>query len=376
MTGGELRRALRDASVPGAEAAAERSWDVVRRAYAVRQPERRTPSLLRPLAAAAAAAALAAVSVSPPGRALVTHVRKAIGVQRASDALFGLPSPGRVLVTSEAGPWILGADGSKRLLGGWREASWSPSGIFVVVAGGDELAALEPDGTVRWKLARRAVRLPRWGGTRVDTRVAYVSGTSLRVVAGDGTADRRLQRAVAPVAPAWRPRARHVLAYATGAAVVVRQADGGRVLWRRRAPGVTRLEWSSDGRRLLAVAPRSVRLFDRAGRLVWREDPADATAAVFATLRPGTYDVTEVRRHGAQSTVLAARTGRALFTGPGRVREVAWSPDGRWLLVPWVDADQWVFVRANGRRRIQAVSRITGQFESTRFPRVVGWCCR
>lgn len=377
---GRLRHSLRAVPIrvqPGGE---ERAWAMVRAAHGARDVQPRPLRLLRPVTSAAVLAAVAAAVLSPPGRALVGEVRQVIGIEQASPALFRLPTAGRLLVDSEAGSWLVRPDGSKRLLGSWREASWSPGGRFVVTAGGHELAALEPDGTLRWKLARPDVRLPRWGGSRVDTRVAYLSGRSLRVVAGDGAADRRLAPAVARVAPAWRPRTRqplapHVLAYATSGSVVVRQADGGRILWRRRAPDVRRLEWSTDGRRLLAVAPSTVRLFDGAGRLVWRDDPADATTAVFATLRPGTYDVTEVRRHGAQSTVFAARTGKALFTGPGRVAEVAWSPDGRWLLVPWRDADQWLFIHATGRRRIQAVSRITGQFDSTRFPRVSGWCC-
>ena len=111
------------------------------------------------------------------------------------------------------GVWVVQADGSKRRLGGWREASWSPFGRFVVVARANELAALEPDGDVRWSLARPRVRFPRWAGDRIDTRIAYVSGRSLRVVAGDGTGDRLLRRNVASVAPAWLPGEGFRLAY-------------------------------------------------------------------------------------------------------------------------------------------------------------------
>ena len=76
--------------------------------------------------------------------------------------------------------------------GATAEASWSPFGRFVVAARPNELAALTPDGEVRWTLARPDVRLPRWGGTRTDTRIAYFSGGELRVVGGDGKGDRLL----------------------------------------------------------------------------------------------------------------------------------------------------------------------------------------
>jgi hypothetical protein len=67
--------------------------------------------------------------------------------------------------------------------------------------------------------------------------------------------------------------------------------------------------------------------------------------------------------------------GRQLFAGAG-VGTVSWSPDGRWLLVDWPAADQWVFLRVAGTPHVTAVSRIAQQF-STRgaFPRLEGWCC-
>ena len=140
-------------------------------------------------------------------------MRSAIGVEHARTALFRLPAPGRLLVESAKGPWIVRPDGSKRLLGPYREASWSPHGLFLAATGRDELAAVEPGGRVHWTLARPAVRFPRWTGTRTDTRIAYLTGGRLHLVAGDGTGDREIARA-APVAAAWRPGTR-ILAYAT-----------------------------------------------------------------------------------------------------------------------------------------------------------------
>jgi hypothetical protein len=54
--------------------------------------------------------------------------------------------------------------------------------------------------------------------------------------------------------------------------------------------------------------------------------------------------------------------------------DVAWSPDGHWLLVTWPTADQWVFVRVAGTREIVAGATISRQFGGS-FPTIRGWCC-
>jgi hypothetical protein len=63
---------------------------------------------------------------------------------------------------------------------------------------------------------------------------------------------------------------------------------------------------------------------------------------------------------------------RRLFRVTGRIGQIAWSPNGRWLLVTWPDADQFLFVHG---RRIHAVSGITRQFGGGSFPTLGGWCC-
>jgi WD40 repeat protein len=70
---------------------------------------------------------------------------------------------------------------------------------------------------------------------------------------------------------------------------------------------------------------------------------------------------------------------RRLFTGPGRISDVAFAPDGRWLLVGWRDADQWVFLHLHDAH-VRAVSGVGAQFSPgtprrSTFPRVRGWCC-
>ena len=154
----------------------------MRAAFAEREPQLPRRSW-KPIAAIAIVLVVVAGLLSPPGRAVLDDIREVVGVEKAQPALFSLPAPGRLLVTSDAGAWVVDQDGSKRLLGSYREASWSPFGRFVVASRANELVALTPEGDVRWSLARPNVRFPRWGGTETDTRIAYLVG---RRAAGRG----------------------------------------------------------------------------------------------------------------------------------------------------------------------------------------------
>jgi hypothetical protein len=144
----------------------------------------------------------------------------------------------------------------------------------------------------------------------------------------------------------------------------------GLTLWRRdrgRAAVPTRIEWSTDGTRLVVLSPRSLRVYDRRGRLIERDGRSNGDAA----FRPGTTELQLVQLRGSQSAVVPSR-GRRGFSGTGVFQDLAWAPTGRWYLVTWQTADQWVFVRG---RRIRAVSNVSEQFRSRSFPRVEGWCC-
>jgi hypothetical protein len=319
-----VRHELERIEIPGEHAARERSWLVVESAFQDREPVEPRRQVGPVIAIVCVTAALAAV-LSPPGRAVLAELRKTVGVERAQPALFSLPTSGRVLVASDAGVWVVQADGSKRLLGPYREASWSPRGRFVVAAKANELAALEPDGDVRWTLARPDVRSPRWAGTDTDTRIAYVDRTGLRVVAGDGTNDRLLVPGYhGPLA--WRPGRGFVLAYAD--------------------------------------RPGRVTLYDVAAqRVVERSAPGRVEAG----------DQLGVLRRRGSATELVVR-GRVVFRTPGRLADLTSSPDSRWLLVGWPAADQWVFVRKDGSG-LRAVANVSEQFRSRSFPRVEGWCC-
>jgi hypothetical protein len=371
-----VRRELERIEIPGEHEARGHTWTVVAAAFTERAPAPPARRVLRPALAFAAVLALAAGALSPPGRALIGEVREAVGVERAAPALFSLPAEGRLLVTADGGTWVARDDGSKRLLGPWTDAAWSPHGRFVALAGGDELVAAEPGGDVRWTLARRGAALPAWGGTATDTRIAYLSRNQLRVVAGDGTGDRALASAAARARPAWRPRSPHVLTYGgRHGRVVAVEADSGRVLWRTPpGPTVAALEWSGDGRRLLVRRGGRVDVHARDGTLVtgFRHQ---AGAVVAAAVRPGSHaHAYAVTRGGQTRVALVGEPSRVLFTGPGRIDQLAWSPDGRWLLLAWRDARQWVFVPVAGGR-VRVTASIPAQFRSTTFPTIHGWCC-
>jgi hypothetical protein len=384
-----LRRELERAA-PEDAAARERSWRVVRAAYAhyEARPRRRPWAAFVAVALAAVVGAAGVAAASAPRSDVGRFVRHVLGVGEpgARPALVRVPGGGRLLVTAGRSAWIVSDDGVRRRLGSYDGASWSPYGRFAVVWRASELTAVDPRGRVRWTLPRpRPVTHARWAPGD-GFLVAYLSGASLRVVGGDGTGDRRLAAARADVAPAWRPGAAHVLAYVDRHdRVNVASADSGARSWRSAALArPAQLLWSAAGDRLLVLTPRRLRLYDAGGRLVAARDVH--AAAEHAVWSPRGHKVVLVRTsrvtHRSEVLVLDARRGlrgRLLPAGPGRFGAPAWSPDGHWLLLPWPEADQWLFLRPTGARRIMAVANIARQFAPgggrRAFPRSVTWCC-
>ncbi len=379
-----MRRELERIEIPGEEDAQGRAWEVVSRAFAQHRPApgpRR--SRVRPVLVALAVAlvALALVAVSVAGSRIVHSVREAVGLKAAAPALTRLPADGRLLVTSKTGVWIVQPDGSKRRLGPYRQAAWSPHGLFVAVTRGHELAAVDPHGTVRWSLERSGtLRMPRWAPD--GYRIAYLDGASLRIVAGDGTGDRRFAANVAGAAPAWRPSAahEHVLAFATAHRELELYAvDDNAVLTHRRLPATPiQLMWSSDGERLVALSAHVIAVFGRDGAP--SRSIRIGRRAVAAAFEPHSHRLAVILG-GARSDVVefdVDRSGRApreLFGGTGSLSGLAWSPDARWVLIAWPTANQWLFVPTAGGR-IAAVSGISGQFVSGAvFPALDDWCC-
>jgi hypothetical protein len=312
-----------------------------------------------------------ALALSPAGAAVHRWIDRTLGVKNARPALFSLPAPGHILVAGSGGAWTIAADGSRRRLGTWSDATWSPHGLYVGVARRDQLAAVNPRGMTEWSVARPDIHFPRWYGPS-GYRVAYLSGSALRVIAGDGTGDRQLAGGVARVAPAWRPSHPYDLAYARGdGAIVVREADSRAIRWVRRVePRPRMLGWSADGRRLLVVTNDTAFVYDGSGKRIARL--ARAGGGLFdGALSPDGRRIALLSDGELTVSDLGGPT-RRVFAGAG-LRQLAWSPDGQWLLVAWPAANQWVFLHTVGRPRIIAASRIAQQFGT--FPVIDGWCC-
>jgi hypothetical protein len=368
---------------PGEPEAGERTWDVVRTAYEerIRVPPKRD---WRPIAIAAVAAVIVAAAVTPPGHAVFGSLRDAVrGEQNAAPALFSLPTArSRLLVNSAEGAWVVQSDGSKRLLDGYRDASWSPHGLYLTAIHGHELRALEPDGDVHWSVGRAGLASPRWSSEGTgDERVAYLARATLRVIGGDGRGDRALARRIGRVAPAWRPRT-HVLAYVDGTGrVVVRNADTGAVQWASAAQQrPSQLEWSRDGRYLLARGPSSITVFNYSGKQRLTPLGPGAAPVVDAAFLPLSHALAFVQRTAGRSSVWFypqlrpdATAARRVFTGAGDFDRIAWSPDARWLLLSWRSADQWLFIRSAAVRKVIPVSGIEEAFGPQAV--LAGWCC-
>jgi len=353
----DLEARLRQLRAPDEEAAEERSLEIVRAAYADHGPLRPSRGARRIGLAVACGAAALAIGLSPAGAKvgdLVSDVfSPSPGEPHAQTQLRSLPAPGRLLVRSAQGPWVVQEDGAKRLLGDYHDAAWSPHGLFVAATDGKQLVALQPDGTVRWTVTAPApVSEPRWSACcdkpYPDYRIAYLSGDDLRVVDADGSDDRLVARRVAPLAPAWQPGG-HVLTYVD-------------LLKRTHSVNV-------DTGSTMRVLPGGVvsMIADATGRRVVSPDGTAVAAIASAHGR----DQLTLRRDNAHGP-------RVLFAARGHLTGPTWSPDGRWLLVGWPAADQGLFIPVDRGEKPEVIGHVSEQFSpgatsAAAFPRVLGW---
>jgi hypothetical protein len=373
-----VQRELARLQAPDECAAQARAWDVVRSAYRERTPRARRAPRWRLALAPAVIAVIAALALTPAGATVSRLIGRAVGVPHPAPAPFSLPAPGRLLVSGTGKTWIVSADGSRRRLGSWPDASWSPRGRYIAVASGDALAALTPRGAIEWELSRPEASDPRWYPP-TGFRVAYRSGSSLRVVAGDGTGDHLLTMGVTPVAPAWRPGHPYELAYVRRHRVVLRDADSGRLIWTRPASAVLELGWSSHGGRLLILTRSGAQVLAGNGTITATIEVRRANPVLDGSLSPNGRTLALVRDQGvAVARLSSPRPALSSVLSGAGVGQVTWSPNGRWLLVSWPAADEWVFVAVGNKPRLAAVSRIAQQFhepKANELPRLEGWCC-
>jgi WD40 repeat protein len=402
MNEAQIRSLLAETPIPAAEEAERRGLSMVDEAFAQRQPARR-PVLPRLAVSFAVAALLAALMLSPAGAAVRDWIGDvfAAGVPDAEPGLTEIPGGGRLLVQSPSGPWVVQPDGSRRLLGRYGDATWSPRGLFVATVSEHALSAIEPDGTPRWSLsASGRVSDPRWSPS--GFQIAYRAGSSLRVVAGDGTGDALLDPRVQSLPPAWSPQGLPLLAYVDlrGQLRIVDSNSGETLGSAAATPGVATLEWAADGSTLLEAAPAALRLRTVAVQKALASLdigpprplrlPDDALLRA-AALSPDGTTIAALLRFGSSGerpprseVALIERErvpARTLLSVPGPLSDLAWSPDGDRLLVSWRDADQWLFIPADGRGRVRAIDRIAAEFAPGRpgassFPHIEGWCCR
>jgi hypothetical protein len=394
-----IERRVRDelhAARPPREAEAERrAWHVVRAAHAARPPASRRSRARRLVPAVAAVALLAALALSPAGARVGDWIGDVVSPapEATRSTLSSLPAEGRLLVVSGSGPWIVQDDGARRRLGAFRDATWSPGGLFVAAARGAELVALEPDGDERWvRPAPGPVTVPRWSPD--GNRIAYRSGSELHVTIADNTGRWLVARGVEATPPAWQPRRPtpgQVVAFVSGGRIRFAEvADEPRLLGvSPRGPAPRELWWTADGRRLVAVTSREIRLHGARGRLLRRLPlPARLRAEGSAIDAAGRrLAIAASRADGRSSELLLYRLDRAapprqLLATRGLIEGLAWSIDGRVLVLGLPDANQWAFLRARGKGGFETVSRIYAQFAGGRpararagaFPRPAGWC--
>jgi hypothetical protein len=385
-----LRSRLREQPLPGEGEAAARSWPVVEAALAERGPAARPRRVVLRLAIVAALLCVGLVAALTPAGAEVGHWiedRFADRGDPAGPAFAGLPAGGSVLTISRTGAYAIDADGGAQWLGSFTDAGWSPRGVHVVGVNGRRLTAVDATGIVKWTLAReRRVHDPSWS-TGLGYAVAYLESRTLRVVAGTGepSTDRALRRGVAAVTPAWRPRSDQVLTYATaGGAIETLDVVSGRALWRARSgasgPPVA-LAWSRNGRRLVALSSRSVTVLDVSGHVL-RTIALPAAGLELALHPSGRRAAVVVGGAGADGGA-GTRVLDVPLRGAGRPRQLfqggvdglAWSRDGRRLLLAWRDADEWLLLGPGGRVR-RALHGVSGELGAAGgFPRVAGWCC-
>ncbi|MDQ6821748.1 MAG: hypothetical protein M3076_15675 [Actinomycetota bacterium] len=393
-----VKRLLQEVRIPDELGAQQRAWPVARSAFAGRLSVPRRRSRLRFAPVPAVLLLVAGVlGLTPAGAAVHRWIEKTLSPTRTvSMNAMSLPAPGSLLVSGAAGAWIVSGRGERNRLGPWTSASWSPHALYAVVTSAEELAAVDRRGKVDWRVRVASPRDASWSPPS-GYRISYLSGSALWVITGnagprDGFGPNKWQVAgdAAPVAPVWRPDPawrpgrplRDELVYvSSNGSVVAVNGDSGQRRWHTRVPGSpVLLSFGGDGSRLLALTQHAASVLDGGGRRVATIDQAGRDPFIAGALSPNgkTLALLSYRTVTFVDLGSTPRT-QAVFTARGGgLRQVVWSPDGRWLLATWPTADQWVLIRATGQPSDEIISHVSEQFRGAGrrfFPRIDGWCC-
>src|SRR5262249_6221975 len=149
-----------------------------------------------------------------------------------------------------------------------------------------------------------------------------------------------------------------------GGAIVVRNADSGRIVWRTPIDVLpSSLDWSADGTLLAVTASPRTLVLDGSGHVRRSVSLLDAKL-LQAAVKPSSHKLAVSLRLPARSEVRLVDidrpgTSKLMFAGPGDFRDVTWSPNGRWLLLDWPTANQWLFVSGS---HVRAVGNIDQEF--------------
>jgi hypothetical protein len=397
-----LRRGLDGIRPPDEADALERAVAIsLAEQTEARRPAVRVGSARRLVGAVLAAAAVLVVALTPAGAAVRHWVGDAVdgaSNEGVRPALTHVPSGGSLLVSSGPDQFAVSSDGSTKLLGSYDSVAWSAQAHYVAGAQGSRLAAIEPDGDLRWSItAPGPVSDQTWAPG--CCRVGYRSEGGLFVVNGDGTDPHEVVNRVAPVAPAWMPTvydietqaSPNVLAYVNDRdrLATINTDNGASSASAPLSAQPIVISWL-DQQRILAIEPGGLEIVDTADGFV-RELPVQLNGPITsAAVAPDGGSVAVLTQsdgavNGVRSTLRLIQLDkhddnpeRVLFSESGRYDGPVFSPDGSRIELGWRKADQWRFVSTARGVDPVAIGGITREFDGSRngeMPRIDGWCC-